>query len=250
MAALEKLFNSDQKDRLGNAIAKRVSCRAYAAPLTAGDWAALAYAAGRYTMPGARLELARVDESLFTGTLLSAGRVTGCCACAAVIASSAVTRSKVHAGILGEAFTLEAVSLGLGCCWMTGTYKKKLLNVPLQPGEAVLGVIALGYPAEGAIQPGNRRRKPVERLCRSDIRTWPEELRRTARAVQMAPSAMNMQPWTMDLSGNRFILDVSERSQIDLGIALCHAEIMLHTPHTWHFAATWREPAAWTQAIT
>lgn len=249
MAALETLFNADQKHRLSDAIPRRVSCRAYADPLSAGDWAALSYIAGRYVMPGARLCLVRVDESLFTGTLLSTGRVTGCRAVAAVVASSAVTRSKVHAGILGEAFCLEATAMDLATCWMTGTYKKKQLTVTLQPGEAVLGVIAVGHPAEGAIQPGNRRRKPLERLCRGDIREWPEELRRAARAVQMAPSAMNLQPWTMDLEGARFILDASDRAQLDLGIAMCHAELLLTTPHTWRFGSAWREPAAWSEAI-
>lgn len=248
MAELEKLFNAAQRDRLSNAIPKRVSCRAYTASPTAGDWAALCFTAGRYEMPGARLQLLRVDESLFTGTLLSTGRVTGCTAIAAVIASSAVPQSKVNAGILGEAFCLEATALGLGTCWMTGTYRRKLLTLPLQSGEAILGIIAVGYPADGAIQPGNRRRKPLERLCRGDIRQWPEELRKAARAVQMAPSAMNLQPWEMSLEGARFMLDASDRSQLDLGIALCHAELLLTTPHTWHFGSTRHEPAAWTEA--
>ena len=248
MAALEKLFNAEQKHRLSDAVARRGSCRSYAAPLTALDWASLSYAAGRYQMPGARLHLLRVDESLFTGTLLSTGRVTGCTAAAAVIASSAVSRSKISAGILGEALCLEAASMGLGSCWMTGTYRKKQLSVPLHDGEAVLGMIALGRPAEGSIQPGNRRRKPLERLCRSDVRQWPEELRRAARAVQMAPSAMNLQPWSMDLNGSRFVIDASDRAQLDLGIAMCHAELLLHTPHVWRFGSTWREPAAWADS--
>lgn len=247
MAALEKLFNAEQKQRLSDAISHRVSCRSYAAPLSAADWAALAYAAGRYTLPGARLCLLRVEETLFTGTLLTAGRITGCRAVAVVIASSTVTRSKVHAGICGEAFCLEATSMGLGTCWITGTYKKKQLTLPLQPGEAILGVIAVGHPAEGAIQPANRRRKPLERLCQSDPREWPEAARRVARAVQMAPSAMNLQPWSMDHSPTRFILDTSDRAQLELGIAMCHAELLLTLPHTWHFGSAWRDPAAWSE---
>lgn len=248
MSALEKLFNAEQKHRLSDAIAHRTSCRTYADPLSAADWAALSFAAGRYVMPGAHLILTRVEESLFTGTLLTAGRVTGCRAVAVVIASSAVTRNKVHAGILGESFCLEAVSMNLATCWITGTYKKKQLAVPLQPGEAILGIIAVGHPACDAVQPANRRRKPIERLCQSDIRTWPEEIRRAARAVQMAPSAMNLQPWSMDLVGSKFLLDVSDRAQLDLGIAMCHAELLLQSPHTWHFGSTWREPAAWSEA--
>ncbi|MGN0778510.1 MAG: nitroreductase family protein [Aristaeellaceae bacterium] len=250
MFALEAFFNPAQKERLRDAIPRRVSCRTYDAPLTAGDWAALSYAAARYQTPGARLILMRVEESLFTGTLLSTGRVTGCTAIAAVVASSAVTRSKVYAGILGEAFVLEAVSMGLVCCWMTGSYRRRQLEVPLRSGEAVLGLIALGHPAPGAGDPASRRRKPLERLCKGDPRTWPEELTRAAQAVQLAPSAMNMQPWEMRRDGSRFILDASDRAPLELGIALCHAEITLTTPHTWHYAAAWRDPAAWAELHT
>ena len=48
MFALETLFNPAQKTRLAGAIPRRVSCRAYDAPLSAGEWAALSYAAGVY----------------------------------------------------------------------------------------------------------------------------------------------------------------------------------------------------------
>lgn len=247
MPALERLLNPGDKARLYPVIARRVSCRSYAATLSTADWAAFSYLAGRYALPGARLHLTRVEESLFTGTLLGPGRVTGCRAVAVVIASSAVTRAKLHAGILGEALCLEATSMGLASCWLTGTYRKKQLSIPLQPGEAILGVIALGYPAEGVLQPGNRRRKPLEKLCKGDVRTWPEDLVRTARAVLMAPSALNLQPWEMSVTPGRFCVDASDRAQLDLGIALCHAEIALSRPHAWRFAEARKDPAAWAQ---
>lgn len=247
MAALERLFNQEQKARLSGMIARRVSCRRYDGLLTSGDWSALGYIAGRYALPGARLHLTRVEESLFTGTLLGPGRVTGCRAVAAVIASSAMPQGRMRAGILGEALCLEAVSLGLGSCWISGTYRKKNLSLSLQPGEQLLGVIALGYPAEGEIQPGNRRRKPLERLCRGDVRAWPEDLSRVARAVLQAPSALNLQPWEVALGPDRLVVDAGDRFQLELGIALCHAEIALSRPHAWHYASARKDPAAWAQ---
>ena len=77
-----------QKERLSRAVGARVSCRAFSGPPSAADWAALSYAAGRYSMPGARLILMNCSESLFTGTLLNLGRVSGCTAIAVVAASS------------------------------------------------------------------------------------------------------------------------------------------------------------------
>lgn len=247
MITLERLFSPVQRQRLLAAIHRRASCRSYTAAPSPADWAALSYAAGRYELPGARLILARVDEPLFTGTLLGMGRVTGCTALAAVAVSASEPRARLHAGVLGEAFVLEATHLGLGTCWVSGSYRKKLLNVPLRADEAVLCVIAVGVPARGSINPTQRRRKPVERLCRGDIRLWPEELQRAAMAVQAAPSAMNMQPWQMSLSGERFELDGSDRSMLDLGIAMCHAELALTTPHRWRFGAGRGEPVCWAE---
>ncbi len=247
MPALERLFNPGDKARLYPVIARRVSCRHYAAPLSAADWAAVSYIAGRYQLPGARLHLTRVEESLFTGTLLGPGRVTGCQAVAVVVASSAMPRARLHAGLLGEALCLEAACMNLAACWITGTYRKKQLNIPLQPGESILGVIALGHPAEGVLQPGNRRRKPLEKLCKGDVHTWPEDMIRAARAVLMAPSALNLQPWEMSVTPTRFCVDASDRAQLDLGIALCHAELALSRPHAWRFAEARKDPAAWAQ---
>lgn len=246
MQSLDTLFTPAQRQRLSDAIPRRYACRAYAAPPSVADWAALSYAAERYALPGARLILMHVGEGLFTGTLLNMGRVTGCTAVAAVVASSAVANSRLHAGILGEALCLEAVAMDLGCCWISGTYRKKQLQAPLKPGEAVLAIIALGVPRQKDAQPP-RKRKPLEKLCEGDITLWPEELRQAAEAVRQAPSAMNLQPWTMKLGHYRFSFDAPDRAQLDLGIGLCHAELALREPHTWHFAQSRRDPAAWIE---
>ena len=73
MQTLERLFSTTQKERMLAAIPQRVSCRAFSAEPSPADWAALAYAASRYTLPGARLLLMNCPEELFTGTLLNMG---------------------------------------------------------------------------------------------------------------------------------------------------------------------------------
>ena len=244
MTRLEGLFSPDQRNRLLEAIPRRQSCRAYVSPPSQGDWAALSYAAGRYELPGARLIFASVPEGMFSGALLGTGRVTGCGVIAAVAASIALPEGRVHAGILGEAFCLEATAMGLGTCWVSGSYRKKQLTLPLKPDEALLAVIAVGVP-EKKNAAETRRRKSLDRLCRGDTGLWPEEVRRAAQAVQIAPSAMNLQPWTMSLEQDRFAIDVPDRSRLELGIALCHAELALTSPRTWRLGDGRREPSAW-----
>ena len=244
MPTLETLLAPSHKERFRRAIPLRFSCRTFSAPPSPADWAALAYAAARFTLPGTRLILQRCSEGLFTGTLLNLGRVTGCQAVAVVAAASTQPLSRLYAGFAGEAFALAATDMGLGSCWISGTYRKKLLAAPLGPGEAALAIIALGIPGEA--QPP-RRRKPLEKLCKGDLSLWPQELLQAARAVREAPSAMNLQPWALSFDASRLMVDAGDRAALDLGIALCHAEAALTTPHRWRFGQSWRESAAWAE---
>ena len=245
MIGLERLYTDSGRTRLEKAAEERWSCRSYGRPLSLEDWAALSYAAQRYGLPGARLVLLRVDEALFSGTLLSMNRVSGCTAVAAVVTDSGILRSRIHAGILGESLCLEATAMGMATCWITGSYRRKLLNVPLQLREQVLGIIALGWPRDPA--PQTRRRKALESICTSDPAAWPDSCRRAAELVRVAPSAMNLQPWMLSWESGCFAVDCAERTQLDLGIALCHAELALRMPHTWDYGRSPREPAAFTQ---
>lgn len=243
MTTLAKLFNPAQRARLYEAIPARYSCRSYAGAPSTADWASLSYTAERFALPGARLFLHTVSPDIFTGIVLGYGKITGCTTIAVLAASISEPRSRIHAGILGEAFCLEATALGLGTCWVAGTYKRKQLELPLRADETVLSIIALGVPDR--TPPESRKRKSLDRLCKGDVRLWPEELRRVASAVQLAPSAINLQPWEMELTADRFIIDAPERQQLDLGIALCHAELAMDFPHTWHFGDGKREPLSW-----
>ena len=245
---LETLYPAHDRPRLIDAIQLRTSCRSYAGAPDAVQYAALSYAIGRYQLPGVRLALLPAEEGFFTGTLLGMKRITGCRLMAAVVITDH-PMSRIHAGILGESFVLEATDLGLGTCWVTGSYRLKDLHLPLSPGEGVLCVIAVGQPAQPLTAPTARHRKALEHFCRGNFHSWPEELTHAATLVQAAPSAMNMQPWVLSIGPeNEFIVDANDRAQLDAGIALCHAELALETPHTWHFASHRAEPIAWAVA--
>ncbi|MDD6051574.1 MAG: nitroreductase family protein [Clostridiales bacterium] len=247
-STLETLYPAFDRSRLVEAVHLRSSCRAFAGALDAADRAALSYALGRYALPGVRIVLTPVAEDFFTATLLGMKRITGCRDAAVVIIDSAPL-SRIHAGIVGESLVLEATARGLGSCWVSGSFRRKDVRVPVDPGEAVLCVIALGQIAGPLTPPSSRHRKAAEHLCRGNLHDWPPELSRAVSLVQAAPSAMNMQPWVMSLDPQgTFILDASDRAQLDAGIALCHAELALETPHTWHFGTQKHQPMAWAVA--
>ena len=247
-ATLATLYSPSHKARLTEAAKLRTSCRSFTGAPDPAEFAALSYAVGRYRLPGARLALVPVAESFFTSTLLGMKRITGCRMMAAVIITDA-PHSRLHAGVLGESFVLEATALGLGTCWVTGSYRRSNLNVPVGPDEAILCVIAVGKPETPLDAPTSRRRKAPEHFCRGDFRAWPEELLDAAALVQSAPSAMNMQPWVLYMGPKgEFVLDANDRAHLDAGIALCHAELALETPHVWHFGTDRNQPVAWAVA--
>lgn len=247
-ATLESLYPASVRPRLIEAAKLRTSCRSFSGAPDAADYAALSYALGRYQLPGARLIFFPVDPGFFTGTLLGMKRITGCTLAAAVVITD-TPLSRIHAGILGESLVLEATALGLGTCWVSGSYRRKDLRVEIRQDEAVLCVIAVGKPAAPLTAPTTRHRKAPEHFCRGHFRDWPQELTDAAALVQCAPSAMNMQPWLLYVSDQgAFVLDTTDRAHLDAGIALCHAELALETPHRWYFGTQRGEPVAWAVA--
>ena len=138
---------------------------------------------------------------------------------AAVIADEEIPHAAIHAGISGEAFILEAVSLGLGTCWVAA-FKRGGVNVPLEEGEKVKAVIALGKPGE---EDGPRTRKKLTEICSSNPSDWPLWAYNAAEYVRIAPSAVNLQPWRLSFAGRTLMLSSArQNASLDMGIAVLH----------------------------
>ena len=117
-----------------------------------------------------------------------------------------------------ELLVLKATELGLGSCWLGGTFRHGRFSkaAKLRPGERLAIVIALGLEAEGAregmirrrVQGGTRKAWPeiffdgaFERpiagpadLARLSLApTWADAL----EGLRLSPSASNKQPWAL-----------------------------------------------------
>ncbi|MBQ8161339.1 MAG: hypothetical protein IJ083_11425 [Clostridia bacterium] len=237
----ELLLDASRQQRLKDAVPLRVSCQLFDGNAPRDLLPTLAYLCARMETEGVHLCLLPAEESLFSGTLLTFSRVSGCRCIVAVFAHTSVPLGRIAAGFSAEALCLECTSLGLGTCYMTGGYQKKQIQPYGKAGEELLCILAIGRPAEKG-QRYERRRKDLRQLCLSDPAQWPEEVRTAAELVRLAPSAMNLQPWKMDYIKDTFSIDSSERTQFDLGCALAHAEVGLHTRHAWTFSTEKNEP--------
>ncbi len=171
--------------------------------------------------------------------------------------ASALEKGDMNLEELGyelESFVLYAMSLGIGTCWMGGTFKKgefaKALE--LREGEILPIITPIGYPTKneglmGTVMrrlAGSKNRKPWEELffnSNFDNKLTEAEADIYAEALEMvrlAPSASNKQPWRIVKENEKlhFYLQHTkgystalgfDMQRIDIGIAMCHLDFTL-----------------------
>ncbi|WP_160686643.1 nitroreductase family protein [Clostridium sp. C2-6-12] len=137
-------------------------------------------------------------------------------------------------GYYGERVVLEATRLGLGTCWVGGSFDKKSCNCIVEDGEVLIAVIAIGnIPGEHTLKEKiilkavRGKSKKVTEMYEADeeVPSWFED---GMKAVQKAPSAMNKQPVKFYYKNSIVTAVVhggKDYQEIDLGIAKLHFEI-------------------------
>jgi nitroreductase len=164
----------------------------------------------------------------------------------------------VDFGFHMQAVVLTLTDLGLGSCWLGGSFRKSRFSerIGAAPGECVPSVLSFGIPAEktGRLDAfmraaaGSDGRKPFESLFFESGFSRPlsrEEAGRAAEILEMvrlAPSASNRQPWRVVLGpetgdfhfflrrdagyGRRLRwLKALDLQRVDMGIAACHFQL-------------------------
>ena len=161
-------------------------------------------------------------------------------------------------GYLMEAIILFATDLGLGTCWLGGTFTKSSFanRMRLTESESIPAVTSVGKDADperkrqGVVSrtAGADRRLPWEKLFFNFVFDMPllrNEAAEYAKALEMVrigPSASNKQPWRV-INHNQFwrfylrrtpgyyndpvkrILGLCDLQRLDMGIAMCHFEL-------------------------
>jgi nitroreductase len=167
-------------------------------------------------------------------------------------------RGLVDFGHQMEAIVLSLADLGLGSCWLGGSFRKNRFTerIAASETECVPSVVSFGVPADkprafekfmrkGA---GSDLRKPFETLFfRSDfghpmVSGEAGSFGRLLEMVRLAPSASNRQPWRVvwdeaDASHHFFLrrdrgygrrlkwFGAIDLQMVDMGIAACHFEL-------------------------
>jgi hypothetical protein len=143
-------------------------------------------------------------------------------------------------GYYGERIILTATMLGLGTCWIAGTFDRATARFQAKEGSVLHCVIPVAYPVrkmplmQRTIRAGLRKRdkRPAKMYQgSSDLSSEPQWVQDALIAVVKAPSAINEQPVVfVREDGNQPLkatLPVIKSGQewTDLGIAKYHFEV-------------------------
>lgn len=164
----------------------------------------------------------------------------------------------VDFGYCMELLILKAVEIGLGSCWLGGTYTKSRFSyqMDLNPAESIPSVTSLGYPSDHKgwldrttrVYAGADRRLAWDVLFFTDNWDTPlsegkaEAFLEPLQLVRLAPSASNKQPWRLLRTGDIWhfylqrtpnyptpvfgqLLGIADLQRIDMGIAIAHFDL-------------------------
>ena len=161
-------------------------------------------------------------------------------------------------GYLLEQVILYATGLGLGTCWLGGTFTRSTFVRRfggLRRGETLPAVVSIGLIGDDGTERIRERKEGSRRLPSVELffeRGFGEPLDLGAagayaaalEAVRMAPSATNKQPWRLVREGASWhfylrrtkgygkgsalfaVLRIADLQRVDLGIAMCHFELV------------------------
>ncbi|MGN0364074.1 MAG: nitroreductase family protein [Bilifractor sp.] len=137
---------------------------------------------------------------------------------------------KVKVGYYGEELVLRMTELGLGTCWVGGTYDNH--SVSVQDGETL--VLVFGN-IEASVKDRvirslarSKNRKDISERIDSDTAVFPSFITNGMETVKLAPSAVNRQNPTIHLKNGVITMSVDLGARfdlVDLGIAMKHFEI-------------------------
>lgn len=138
-------------------------------------------------------------------------------------------------GYYGEKLVLLATQLGLGTCWVGGTFDRSLGIAYVKEDETFCGVITIGnveqtksFKERLITKLTHRKTKSVQELSETEGEV-PEWFIDGMEAVQKAPSAVNAQPvlftYHKGIVSARITAKKYGHEKIDLGIAKLHFEL-------------------------
>lgn len=186
-------------------------------------------------LSGLSIQLIQNGSETFQGIRKSYGMFSGVQSFFALVGSTKDENLNEKAGYYGELLVLEATRLGLGTCWVSGSFDRKHCPCKLKENEALVCVITVGnvensktFKEKMINRMTHAKGQPsLEKFYTSESKV-PDWFLTGIKAVHKAPSAANRQPVRFNYQSDQvtaFINDKISYEFIDLGIAKSHFEL-------------------------
>ena len=183
---------------------------------------------------GARIELVFDNGEAFDGLRKTYGLLAGVRNYAGLIAPKGDREAAERLGYYGELLMLHAVAMGLGTCWVGGSFDRAGCPFQLTGCEEIVCTITLGVTNEkNSLRESffyaatHRKTKTFEQMMDVDAPA-PDWFLAGMRAVERAPSAVNRQPVVFSWKDGIVTAGVGGTGasmMLDLGIAKLHFEL-------------------------
>jgi len=223
---------------LSAAIEKRISRRKYLeTEISPSITSALQEKINEYNkIGGFRIVFVLNNGEAFKGFTRSYGMLTGVKHYFGLIADLDDPNADEKIGYYGELLVLHATALGLGTCWVGGTYSKSKVPFEINNDERLACLITVGNVEETSTGRekliytlAHRKTKGINEMYQCGDAVEPVWFLNGMSAVSKAPSAMNKQPVLFHLKDCVVTASVKNTSKylvaFDLGIAKLHFEI-------------------------
>jgi nitroreductase len=194
--------------------------------------------------PGARaIVITKNAEQIYKFVFGSYGTIQGAGLALAFIGDANNRHMPEEIGYTGEGVLLEATSLGLSTCWMTGTFRPGVIKelVKIKGDERVFAASPVGFTSESKSllekvmsgQARSKQRKPLSSMVHGlPENEWLPWTKSAVEAARLAPSAMNRQPWqftveakSITISTDKSKVDKFSSTRLDCGIAMLNLEV-------------------------
>lgn len=203
---------------------------------------------------GINLQLCFDDSDPFAGFSRSYGMFSNVHNYLAPVIDPSFGDALECAAFCAEEFAVRLVTLGLGSCFVSGTYSASHVNAQMEVYEKLPFILPFGYPVEKQTILGGMLTKMIHRKKMSPgdffegtdeeyadaVRRIPQ-LETALEAVACAPSAMNRRPVRlapeMEAAGRpsfkAFTVTEGDDALIDLGIAKANVAMVIDGVWDW-----------------
>jgi hypothetical protein len=186
---------------------------------------------------GLSIQLIKNGKEVFNSFKSTYGLITGVKSFIALVGNKDIENVENKLGYFGEFIVLEATKLGLGTCWIGGTYDKKVAQniINFKDNENMYCIISIGHVKENKnlkeklVSSFSKNKKTFNEVLISKEKEIPTWVKSGIEAVIKAPSAINKQPWKYSFNQNIVKVYLEKENHgyehIDVGISMAHFEL-------------------------